>query len=383
METIYFDNNATTPIANSVVEALTSALQQGLKNPASQHELGRQSRKQLEITRECVGGLLGCNQLDSNENVVVFTSGGTEANNLAILGICESFPQRGRIIISGVEHPSVSMVGEILKKDGWDLQVVNTLLNGKIDLDHLDSLINDETRLVSVMLANNETGVIQPITDVVALCKNRGVLVHTDAVQAVGKMPVDFQQLGVDALSLSAHKIHGPVGVGALLIKKGCPVAPVLHGGFQQNGIRPGSEACPLPIAFSKALELYLDHQDANISRLLGLREKLESGILGLFPAATVIGHEAPRLPQTTCIAFPKVDRQALMMALDVAGICCSTGSACASGSSEPSPVLIAMGLPEGVIDGAVRFSLSIYNTPVEVDAVIEILSEILPLLSE
>lgn len=383
METIYFDNNATTPIANSVVEALTSALQQGLKNPASQHELGRQSRKQLEITRERVGGLLGCNQLDSNENVVVFTSGGTEANNLAILGICESFPQRGRIIISGVEHPSVSMVGEILKKDGWDLQVVNTLLNGKIDLDHLDSLINDETRLVSVMLANNETGVIQPITAVVALCKNRGVLVHTDAVQAVGKMPVDFQQLGVDALSLSAHKIHGPVGVGALLIKKGCPVAPVLHGGFQQNGIRPGSEACPLPIAFSTALELYLDHQDANISHLLGLREKLESGILGLFPAATVIGHETPRLPQTTCIAFPKVDRQALMMALDVAGICCSTGSACASGSSEPSPVLIAMGLPEGVIDGAVRFSLSIYNTPVEVDAVIEILSEILPLLSE
>ena len=383
METIYFDNNATTPIANSVVEALTSALQQGLKNPASQHELGRQSRKQLEITRERVGGLLGCNQLDSNENVVVFTSGGTEANNLAILGICESFPQRGRVIISGVEHPSVSMVGEILKKDGWDLQVVNTLLNGKIDLDHLDSLINDETRLVSVMLANNETGVIQPITDVVTLCKNRGVLVHTDAVQAVGKMPVDFQQLGVDALSLSAHKIHGPVGVGALLIKKGCPVAPVLHGGFQQNGIRPGSEACPLPIAFSTALELYLDHQDANISHLLGLREKLESGILGLFPAATVIGHETPRLPQTTCIAFPKVDRQALMMALDVAGICCSTGSACASGSSEPSPVLIAMGLPEGVIDGAVRFSLSIYNTPVEVDAVIEILSEILPLLSE
>ena len=347
------------------------------------HELGRQSRKQLEITRQCVGDLLGCNQLDSNENVVVFTSGGTEANNLAILGICASFPQRGRLIISGVEHPSVSMVGEILKKSGWDLQVVNTLLNGKIDLDHLDSLINDETRLVSVMLANNETGVIQPITDVVALCKSHGVLVHTDAVQAVGKMPVDFRQLGVDALSLSAHKIHGPVGVGALILKKGCPVAPVLHGGFQQNGIRPGSEACPLPIALSKALELYLDHQDANISHLLGLREKLEDGLLGLFPAATVIGHESPRLPQTTCIAFPEVDRQALMMALDVAGVCCSTGSACASGSSEPSPVLIAMGLPEGIIDGAVRFSLSIYNTPAEVDAVIEILSEILPLLSE
>ena len=383
METIYFDNNATTTIANSVVEALTSALQQGQKNPASQHELGRQSRKQLEITRQCVGDLLGCNQLDSNENVVVFTSGGTEANNLAILGICASFPQRGRLIISGVEHPSVSMVGEILKKSGWDLQVVNTLLNGKIDLDHLDSLINDETRLVSVMLANNETGVIQPITDVVALCKSHGVLVHTDAVQAVGKMPVDFRQLGVDALSLSAHKIHGPVGVGALILKKGCPVAPVLHGGFQQNGIRPGSEACPLPIALSKALELYLDHQDANISHLLGLREKLEDGLLGLFPAATVIGHESPRLPQTTCIAFPEVDRQALMMALDVAGVCCSTGSACASGSSEPSPVLIAMGLPEGIIDGAVRFSLSIYNTPAEVDAVIEILSEILPLLSE
>ena len=233
------------------------------------------------------------------------------------------------------------------------------------------------------MLDNNETGVIQPITDVVALCKNHGALIHSDAVQAVGKMPVDFQQLGVDALSLSAHKIHGPVRVGALLIKNGCPITPVLHGGFQQNGLRPGTEACPLPIAFSTALELYLKHQDANISRLLELQLRLENGVLELFPTAVVVGKESPRLPQTICISFPGVDRQALMMALDVAGVCCSTGSACASGSSETSPVLIAMGLPEEVIEGAIRFSLSIFNTPAEVDSVIEILSEILPLLSE
>jgi len=187
----------------------------------------------------------------------------------------------------------------------------------------------------------------------------------------------------VDALSLSAHKIHGPVGIGALLIKNGCPVMPILHGGFQQNGLRPGSEACPLPIALSKTLELYLEQQDANVSQLLDLQMRLESGVLGLFPAAIVVGQELPRLPQTTCISFPGVARQALMMALDVAGVCCSTGSACASGSSEPSPVLIAMGLPEGVIDGAIRFSLSRFNTPTEVDAVIEILSEVLPLLSE
>jgi len=236
---------------------------------------------------------------------------------------------------------------------------------------------------VSVMLANNETGVIQPIADVVTLCKNHSALVHTDAIQAVGKMEVDFQQLGVDALSLSAHKIHGPVGVGALLIKNGCPITPVLHGGFQQNGLRPGSEACPLPVALSKTLELYLDQHDANLSQLLDLRTRLESGILRLFPAAIVVGQESPRLPQTTCVSFPGVDRQALMMALDVAGVCCSAGSACASGSSEPSPVLIAMGLPEDVIEGAIRFSLSRFNTPAEVDAVIEILSEILPLLSE
>ena len=383
MKTIYFDNNATTPVADQVVETLVTTLQLDLKNPASQHELGRQSRKQLEITRRQVGGLLGCNQQGSDEDVIVFTSGGTEANNLALRGICASFPQRGRLIISGIEHPSVTMVAEILEKDGWDLQVVNTLPSGKINLDHLGSLLNDETRLVSVMLANNETGVIQPIADIVALCKNHDALVHTDAVQAVGKMLVDFRQLGVDTLSLSAHKIHGPVGVGALLIKNGCPITPVLHGGFQQNGLRPGSEACPLPVALSKTLELYLDHQDANLSRLLDLQLRLEDGVLGLFPAAIVVGHESQRLPQTSCLSFPGVDRQALMMALDVAGVCCSTGSACASGSSEPSPVLIAMGLPEEVIEGAVRFSMSRFNTPAEVDAVIEILSEVLPLLSE
>ena len=382
METIYFDNNATTPIADQVFEILVSTLQLGLKNPASQHGPGRQSRKQLELTRRQVEGLLGGNQQGSDD-AIVFTSGGTEANNFALQGICASFPQRGRLIISGIEHPSVTAAAEMLEKDGWDLKVVNTLPSGKIDLGHLDSLFNDETRLVSVMLANNETGVIQPITDVVAQCKNHGVLVHTDAVQAVGKMSVDFQQLGVDTLSLSAHKIHGPVGVGALLIKNGCPIAPVLHGGFQQNGLRPGTEACPLPIAFSKSLELYLNQQDANVSLLLDLQLRLENGVIGLFPAAVVVGQESPRLPQTSCISFPGVDRQALMMALDVAGVCCSTGSACASGSSEPSPVLIAMGLPEEVIEGAIRFSLSIFNTPAEVDSVVEILAKILPLLSE
>jgi cysteine desulfurase len=383
MKTIYFDNNATTPVHDQVVETLVSTLQLGLKNPASQHGLGRQSRKQLEITRRRVADLLGGNQQGSEESVVVFTSGGTEANNLALQGICASFPQRGRLIISGVEHPSVTTVAEMLEKAGWDLQVVNTLPNGRIDLDHLGSLFNDETRLVSVMLANNETGVIQPIADVVTLCKNHGVLIHTDAVQAVGKMSIDFQQLGVDALSLSAHKIHGPVGVGALLIKNDCPITPILHGGFQQSGLRPGTEACPLPVAFSKTLEIYLDHQDANISQLLDLQLRLEGGVLGLFPAAVVVGHKSLRLPQTTCISFPGVDRQALMMALDVAGVCCSTGSACASGSSEPSPVLIAMGLPDDIVEGAIRFSLSILNTPAEVDTVIEILSGVLPLLSE
>ena len=383
METIYFDNNATTLMDDRVFKILVSSLQLGLKNPASQHQLGRQSRKQLEITRKLVEGLLGGQRQGPSEDMVVFTSGGTESNNLALQGICGSFPQRGRLIISGIEHPSVTVVAEMLKKDGWDLQIIDTLPNGQINLGHLGSLLNDKTRLVSVMLANNETGVIQPITDVVTQCKNHGALIHTDAVQAVGKMSVDFQQLGVDALSLSAHKLHGPVGVGALLIKNGCPITPVLHGGFQQNGMRPGTEACPLPVALSKTLELYLDHQEANIARLLELQLRLENGVLGLFPTAVIIGHESLRLPQTVCVSFPGVDRQALMMALDVAGVCCSTGSACASGSSEASPVLIAMGLPEDVVEGAIRFSLSIFNTPVEVDAVIDILSEILPLLAE
>jgi len=383
METIYFDNNATSPIDNQVLEILVNTLQLELKNPASQHGPGRQSRKQLEITRKQVGGFLGGNQQGSTEDTTVFTSGGTEANNLALLGICAACPQRGRLIISGIEHPSITVAAKILEKDGWDLRVIHTLHNGKIDLEHLGSLLNDKTRLVSVMLANNETGVIQPITEVVAQCKNHGALVHTDAVQAVGKMSVDFQLLGVDALSLSAHKIHGPVGVGALLIKNGCPVAPILYGGFQQNGLRPGTEACPLPVALSKTLELYLNSQDANVSRLLDLRLRLENGLLRLFPSAVVVGQESLRLPQTTCVSFPGVDRQALMMALDVAGVCCSTGSACSSGSSETSPTLMAMGVAEDVVEGAIRFSQSIFNTPAEIDSVIDILSGVLPLLSE
>jgi cysteine desulfurase len=251
---------------------------------------------------------------------------------------------------------------------GFSVQLIPVTPDGVVRLDIFQQTLSDRTRLVSVMLGNNETGVLQPVREIVAICRSRGVLVHTDAVQAVGKIPVDFGDLGVDALSLTAHKFHGPTGIGALLVRAGVPLKPILFGGFQQLGERPGTEAVVLGAGMQRAMELWQTESRQRVTRITAQRDRLEILIRRDFPTAVVIGASAPRLPHTTNVSFPGLDRQAIAMALDLEGVACSTGSACASGSAEPSAVLLAMGLSQNLVEGSIRLSLGADTTDAEVD---------------
>jgi cysteine desulfurase len=388
MTPIYLDNAATTPMLPAVADAMREASLRYGANPASQHELGRQTRRALERTRSRIAEILGATVKDQ----VIFTSGGTEANNLALMGLAgwplqnprpavndslSSSPTAPapsavlpeRIVISGLEHPSVSLTAEALRLRGWKIDVLAADENGVTTTGYFDLLGGSvRARLVSVMLGNNETGVLQPIAQIAAKCREAGVLIHTDAVQVVGKVPVDFGALGVDALSLAAHKFHGPLGIGALVVRHGAPLAPQMQGGFQQQGVRPGTESVALAVGMCTALEAWSNDADARRERITALRIQLEREILAGDERAVVIGSAAHRLPHIANIAFCGLDRQALAMALDLAGVACSTGSACASGSSEPSPALVAMGLPGEQISGSIRFSLGATTTPAEID---------------
>ena len=372
MSSTYLDNNATTAIHPDVAQAMLDCYLHGFVNPESQHQMGREARRTLESAREKLGSLLGLHQADIHADHLFFTSGGTEANNLALLGYQQEAKRRRRLVISGIEHPSISTAAAWLTSLDVDVQTVNTLSNGQIDCTHLKTLVNNDTFLVATMLANNETGVLQPIEAIIEICEPMGVPVHVDAVQATGKTDVHFQNLGATSMAISAHKVHGPRGVGAVITKHGMAPRPILHGGFQQSAIRPGTESIALAVGFAKAVEIYLEKKAEHRERLLGMRTKLESGVLEQLDCAILIGGDAPRLPHTSNIAFQGCDRQAVLMALDIAGICCSTGSACASGSSEPSPTLVAMGLDEEIVEGALRFSLGIFNSDAEVENAIK-----------
>jgi cysteine desulfurase len=387
MTPIYLDHNATAPLLPEVADAMRDAALRYVGNPASQHEPGRQARRALEAARRRVAELLGA----ASDDRVIFTSGGTESNNLALVGIGRAASSLGgqprpslvgasaaledgsndhapNLIISSLEHPSVTRAAEHLATQGWRVDRLPVNANGVVQVAALESLLQPASRLVSVMLASNETGVLQPVAEIAAICRTHGVPVHTDATQVVGKLPVDFTALGVDALTFAAHKFHGPLGIGTLLVRGDTMLAPSLHGGFQQAGLRPGTESVVLAIGLAKALELWSQEADARRERMTALRDSLERQLLAGDARAVVIGAAAPRLPHTTNIAFTGLDRQALVMALDLAGVACSTGSACASGSSEPSPALVAMGLPEEQIASSLRFSLGATTTAAEVD---------------
>lgn len=376
MHSIYLDNNSTTRIDPRVADAIHECLRAGYGNPASQHRLGRQSRRVLEQARDTVGRILGCHLSDIHADRVVFTSGGTEANNLALLGLAGHPP--GRVIVSAIEHPSVSGPAEQLARLGFDVRRVRVSRDGVVQIDHLRELLNQDTRLVSVMLANNETGVLQPVAEMAEICGQAGVSMHTDAVQVVGKLPVHFRRLGVTALSLAGHKFHGPRGIGALVVRSDVKLSPQLFGGFQQEGLRPGTESVALAVGLSRALELWEQESESRQQRMAALRDRLEHGIRAEVPDVVINGSSAVRLPHTINLSFPGVDRQALLMALDLAGIACSAGSACASGSSEPSPVLLAMGLPPEITVGAIRISLGADSTAEEIQQAIRCISNII-----
>lgn len=368
-ELIYLDHCATTEILPAVAEAIHKAAVDFAGNPSSQHEPGRRARRALEEARQQVGRLLGA-QVDGKEtDQVIFTSGGTEANNLALCGQLPNVPPNGgNIIISSLEHPSVTEMAHVLKQQGWQIHSLDAQPDGTTCLDQLDQWHTANTKLVSLMLANNETGVLQPVSEAARWCQTREIAIHTDAVQAIGKLPVNFRDLGVSTLSLAAHKFHGPKGIGALILRHGCNLKPTLHGGHQQSGYRPGTEPVALAVGLQATLECWHKEAHQRQKHLSLLQNRLETSLQTGWPSAVILGKTAARVAHTTNISFPELNRQALVMALDLAKLACSTGSACASGASSPSPVLTSMGCSQEVIDGAVRFSWGSQTTVAEID---------------
>jgi cysteine desulfurase len=375
---IYLDNNSTTPIDPGVMEAMVQAWQDSGANPASQHAPGRKARRLIEEAREAIAALLGAKTSGMDADQLIFTSGGTEANNLALFGLTSlsagTKPSPGapecssnNVFVSPIEHPSILAAAEELKRRGCQIHFASVGTNGIVSIETGRQECLPHFALASVMLANNETGVIQPIAKIAQQCREHGITIHTDAVQAVGKIPVHFRDLGVDALTVAPHKFHGPIGIGALLLRHGTKLQPQLHGGFQQSGLRPGTENVALAVGFQKALELALAELPSRHKHTQSLQGELERALRAEFPDLIIIGEHAPRLPNTSCLAFPGLNRQALVMALDLAGLACSTGSACASGSSEPSTTLLAMNLPQAVIEGAIRLSTSALTTAADI----------------
>jgi cysteine desulfurase len=392
---IFLDNNATTGIDPSVAHAISVAFQQPASNPASQHSFGRDARRTLENATDRLATLAGLRQSDIHADRIVITSGGTEANNLAISGIPRPSNEtlgnatldggswdRVSIAVSAIEHPSVLAAAEQLKLRGCRVFHIAANADGQICLDSLDEIIETARRsnqplgLVSVMMANNETGVLQPIERVVQRCQLAGIPVHSDAVQAFGKIPLHFSQIGLSAMTVTAHKLHGPVGVGALITQQNCELTPQLFGGFQQLGIRPGTEPVALVVGFAEAADIATKNLEQRATHLEKLRLCLETTILESVRDAVLIGQNAPRLPHTASIAFPGRNRQSMQMALDMRGIACGTGSACASGSNQPSSVLTAMGLPFELIDSTLRFSVSFDQSLEKIQSAAKIVSE-------
>lgn len=374
-DSIYLDNNATTPLAPEAAEAMARAARDCWGNPSSQHGFGRRARQVLEDAREAIGGLLGAKLGGFPPDRVIFTSGGTEANNLAMFGLTASAShtrratsgEPGHLIISAVEHPSVTGPAEVLAGRGWSVDQLPVAANGEVIVDDLRRLLRPETRLVAVMLANNETGVMQPVERIAAIAAEADVPVHTDAVQPVAKLPVDFGRLGVATMTATAHKFHGPIGIGVLVVRAGIELPPLLFGGHQQEGFRPGTEPVVLAAGMRAALEAWHREADERRRRLQSLRDELESLLLAECHDLVVHGKTANRLPHTSHIAFPGIDGQTLGMALDLIGIACSTGSACASGSTKPSPILLAMGVDEQLARASLRFSLGASSTAADV----------------
>ena len=366
-KTYYFDNNATTRVAPEVIEAMLPFLRDLWGNPSSGYQFGSQVAKHVDAARERVAALI---HADPRE--IVFTSCGTESNNTAFHSALVTQPGKMHVVTTAVEHSANMNYGEFLKRRSYEVTYLPVESDGSLDLHLLEKSIRDDTALVSVMLANNETGVIFPIEEAAAIAHSKGVLFHTDAVQTPGKLALDVHALGVDFLSLSAHKLHAPKGVGMLYVKRRTKYQPYLIGGHQERGRRGGTENVPYLIGFGRAAELAMATLDDENTRVRALRDKLENTILSTIPNTIRNGAREPRLPNTTNIAFEFVEAEAILMMLDQLAICASSGSACTTGSLDPSHVLTAMGLSPMRARGSGRCSLGIYNTADEVDYLLQ-----------
>jgi cysteine desulfurase len=379
MKVIYVDNNATTMVAPEVLDAMMPYFSTNYGNPSSMHSFGGNVAGAIETARENVANLIG-----ATPEEIVFTSCGTESDGTAIRAAIESNPDKKHLVTSRVEHPAIKNLYEALSKKGYRATFVPVDNSGRLDTDYLYNSLSDDTAIVSLMWGNNETGVIFPIEEISNEVKNRGIIFHTDAVQAVGKIPIKVGQTGVDMLSLSGHKFHSPKGIGALYIRKGTKFSPFMIGGHQEKGRRGGTENTASIIGLGKAAELAAAHLAENgYERVSKLRDRLERTLLEKVSNALINGDPANRLPNTTSVAFEYVEGEAILLMMNEYGICASSGSACTSGSLEPSHVLRAMGVPFTAAHGSIRFSLSRYNTEDEIDVILEKLPPVIERLRE
>ena len=368
MADVYLDNNATTMVDPSAVEAMLPFFTEQYGNPSSMHSFGNQVGFALKQARKQVQNLLGA----EHDSEIIFTSCGTESDSTAILSALKAQPERNEIITTVVEHPAILSLCEHLEKEGYKVHYLKVDSKGRLDLDEYKKRLSDKVAIVSVMWANNETGTLFPVLEMAELANAAGVMFHTDAVQAVGKIPMDLKSSKIDMLSISGHKLHAPKGIGVLYLRRGVRFRPLLRGGHQERGRRAGTENAAAIVALGKAAELAMDHMEFENTKVKAMRDRLEQGILDAVSHCFVTGDPDNRLPNTCNIAFEFVEGEAILMLLNKQGIAASSGSACTSGSLEPSHVMRAMDIPYTAAHGSVRFSFSRYNTMEEVERVIE-----------
>ncbi len=375
MRSVYLDHNATTPLAGEVFEAMKPYLTGEFGNASSIHAWGQRAKAAIENARESVARLVG-----ARPSEIVFTSGGTESDNMAIFGAVEAASGKGHakhVITSAIEHHAALYAVKALEQRGVDVTFVPVGPTGVIDPGDVERAIRPETALISVMHANNELGTVQPVREIAGIAHERGIPFHTDAVQAVGKIPVDVQELGVSMLSLSAHKLNGPKGVGALYVRRGTPLRPLMVGGHHERDRRPGTENVAGIVGLGKAAELALGRGEAEAGRLAGLRDRLERGIKQRAPGAHINAERSPRLPSTTSVRFDGIDGEGFVISMDLKGIACSTGAACSSGSLEASHVLTAIGMSRDEARSTVRFSLGLGNDEAEIDYALDVIPQV------
>ncbi len=362
---IYLDNNATTQVAPEVFDAMRPFYGMQFGNPSSMHTCGGVVAKMVNAAREQLAGLIGAEPTE-----IVFTSGGTESDNFAIRGILDANPEKKHVVTTRVEHPGVLSLCRWLKRSGYEVTELDVDGDGNLDMESYRASLKPDTAVVSVMWANNETGVIFPVEEMARIARAQSIVFHTDAVQAVGKIPVNLAETSIDLLSLSGHKLHGPKGIGALYIRKGTRIRPLIHGGHQERGRRPGTENVPGIVGLGKAAELAAAHIEEENTRVSAMRDTLEKKLTSSIPRTKTNGSRDNRLPNTTNISFEYIEGEAILLRMNELRIAASSGSACTSGSLEPSHVLRAMGIPFTMIHGSVRFSFSRYNTEDQVETV-------------